>query len=86
MGQKVHPIRFRLGINKPWLTHWHADNNNHFAENMKQDWAIRKYIYPKYDCSNLSKIEIDRAAKSVTVRLHSSKVGVWIGEKSGTIK
>lgn len=86
MGQKVHPIGFRLGLNKPWLSHWYADANSQFVEHLQQDWAIRQYIYSRHDCSNRSKIEIERSTKSATVKLHSSKVGAWIGEKGETVK
>ncbi len=79
MGQKVHPIGFRLGIIKGWRSNWYAEKNK-FAEYVVADYRIRDYINKKYPKHGIAKINIERKTdKSVKVTIHTSKPGVIIG-------
>ena len=77
MGHKVHPVGFRLGINKTWQAKWYSDK--HYKELVLEDLAIRKALNSKYADAGMSTIEIERDANDVTVTIHTSRPGVVIG-------
>lgn len=77
MGQKVHPIGFRLGVIKDWQAKWYADK--HYTELLQEDLKIRKAIAFKYGEGDISRIEIERAANQVTVTIYTARPGVVIG-------
>ncbi|MDY6916800.1 MAG: 30S ribosomal protein S3 [Chloroflexota bacterium] len=77
MGQKVHPIGFRLGITKEWQAKWYADK--HYTELLQEDLKIRHAIESKYPEADISRIEIERAANQVTVTVHTARPGIVIG-------
>lgn len=78
MGQKVNPNGLRVGVIKGWNTQWYADKKN-FADNLVEDYNIRKFLKKKYYQCSLSKITIDRAASKLIVNIYTSKPGVLIG-------
>ena len=77
MGQKTHPIGFRLGINKPWLSTWFESGS--FAEKLHEDFILRRYINHRLSNAGISRIEISRTAKKVTLTIHTSRPGIVIG-------
>ncbi len=77
MGQKVHPIGFRLGVHKNWQSKWYADKL--YTEQLHEDLLIRRTIRNQYREAGISLIEIERAANQVTVAVHTSRPGVVIG-------
>ncbi len=77
MGQKVHPVGFRLGSYKTWLSKWHDDQN--YAELLHEDLAIRRTIEKSYRGAGISKIEIERGTGEVTISIHTSRPGIVIG-------
>jgi small subunit ribosomal protein S3 len=79
VGQKVNPIGFRVGINKPWSSNWYAKNN--YATLLKEDIRIRKYISKKYNTAGVSRIDIERTSSKLTVNVHSSRPGIIIGKR-----
>ncbi len=79
MGQKVHPIGFRLGISKEWDSRWYADKE--YAENVHKDLAIRKFIKKRLERAGVSKIEIERASDNLKVDIYSARPGIVIGRK-----
>ena len=79
MGQKVHPIGFRLGVVKTWSSRWYAAHN--YASFLQEDVAIRKYINKKFAAAGVARVEIERAAKNLKVNIHSSRPGIIIGKK-----
>ncbi len=80
MGQKVNPIGFRLGTTRTWSSRWYAGNRE-YASNLMEDVRIRKYINKKFDSAGISKVEVERAAKNLTVNIYSSRPGIIIGKK-----
>ncbi len=80
MGQKTHPIGFRLGIVKTWDSRWYAKRN--YAQLIEEDLMIKKYIRKRLPNSGISKIIIQRSSNRVDVTIHTSKPGMVIG-KSG---
>ena len=78
MGQKTNPIGLRLGINRTWDSVW-FDNKN-YADRLKEDIILRKYIFNKYATASVSKIEISRTSKKVAVTVHTARPGLVIGK------
>jgi small subunit ribosomal protein S3 len=77
LGQKVHPIGFRLGITKDWQSRWYADK--HYTELLQEDLRIRNVISTKYKDDDIARVEIERASNQVTVTVHTSRPGIVIG-------
>ena len=79
MGQKTHPVGFRLGYNVPWASRWFNEKN--FAKDLKEDIAIRKYIRSRLDNADVSRVEIERASNRVTLIIYTARPGLVIGQK-----
>lgn len=85
MGRKVHPIGFRVGVNKPWLGRWYAEGKE-YTEQLHQDLAIRELVRKEAERAGVSKIEIERFPGKVKVTLHTAKPGILIGRKGENVK
>ena len=85
MGQKVNPHGARVGVIFGWSTRWYADKKD-FANNLVEDFKLRKMIKEKYYAAGISRIDIERTAKDVTVNIMTSKPGMIIGPKGATIE
>jgi small subunit ribosomal protein S3 len=85
MGRKVHPIGFRLGINKPWESRWFA-NPKSYAKQLHEDSDIRKLILKAAPRSGISRIDIERFPNNVHVTIHTAKPGIVIGRKGANVK
>ncbi|MBD3168247.1 MAG: 30S ribosomal protein S3 [candidate division Zixibacteria bacterium] len=83
MGQKTHPIGFRLGVIKTWNSRWFAGKK--FPELLQEDMLIRRYTSKRLEHAGLSRIEILRAPKRVTVDIHTAKPGIVIGRKGAEV-
>lgn len=79
MGQKVNPISFRLGTNKSWDSCWYSKKD--FARNLNEDINIRRFVAKKYSDAGIAKVELERAARQIVVRLHTSRPGKLIGKQ-----
>lgn len=84
MGQKVNPIGFRLGINKDWNSKWFAGKE--YSNFVFEDHKIRKFLKNKLQQAGISKIEIERAANKVRIKLHTARPGLVIGKKGTEIQ
>ncbi len=85
MGQKVNPIGLRLGINRTWDSRWYAGKLN-FAGNLHEDLKIREFLRKELAAAGVSKVVIERPAKSAIVSIHTARPGVIIGKKGGDIE
>lgn len=83
MGQKVNPISLRLGIVKTWESRWYAGKN--YADYILEDYNIRKFIKKKLYHAGISRVEIERSAKRVKLRVFTSRPGIVIGKKGSEI-
>jgi small subunit ribosomal protein S3 len=83
LGQKVHPIGFRLGINKTWVSRWYAEKD--FGKQLQEDLTIRKYLKKKLQQAGISKIEVERATNKVKINVFTSRPGMVIGRKGAEI-
>lgn len=84
MGQKVHPIGFRLGVIKTWDSKWYAEAD--YAKYLHEDIAIRKYLKKRLYNSGVSKIEIERAANKAKINIHTARPGLIIGKKGSEVE
>lgn len=85
MGRKVHPIGFRLNINRPWDGRWYADGTE-YTDQLHQDFQIRKLVHREAEKSGVSKIEVERFPGKVKVIVHTAKPGILIGRKGEAVK
>jgi small subunit ribosomal protein S3 len=79
LGQKTHPIGFRLGITKTWVSNWYADHE--YGKYVFEDVKIRKHIKKKLYHAGVSKIVLERTSGTVTINIHSARPGLIIGKK-----
>jgi small subunit ribosomal protein S3 len=85
MGQKVHPTGFRLGISKDWNSTWFAEKGN-YAELLNSDLKVRAYLQKRLAQAAVSKIQIERPAKSARITIHTARPGIVIGKKGEDIE
>lgn len=85
MGQKVHPVGFRLGISSDWTSRWYADSKL-FPVQLNQDVQARSYIKEKLKDASVSRIQIERPARSAAVTIHTARPGIVIGRKGEDIE
>ncbi len=84
MGQKVNPHGLRVGIIKDWESRWYAEGN--FADNLVEDYKIRKFLKARLYSAGVSHIEIERASDRVKVIIFTAKPGVVIGKGGAEIE
>ena len=84
MGQKVNPHGLRVGVIKDWDSRWYAEGRD-FADNLVEDYNIRKFLKKKLEPAGISKIEIERTADRVRVIIYTAKPGVVIGRGGAEI-
>ena len=84
MGQKVNPHGLRVGIIKDWDSRWYAEAD--FADNLVEDYEIRKYLKKRLYNSGVAKIEIERASDRLKVIIYTAKPGVVIGKGGSEIE
>ena len=85
MGQKVNPNGIRLGIVKPWNSTWFA-NTQDFADNLDGDFKVRKFLTKELANASVSRITIERPAKSIRVTIHTARPGIVIGKKGEDVE
>ena len=84
MGQKVNPLGFRLGVIKSWDSRWFAGKD--YAAFIEDDYRIREFLKKKLYHAGISKIEIERWAKRVRLRIYAARPGIVIGKKGAEIE
>ncbi len=83
MGQKVNPVGLRLGITRTWDSNWYDERN--FADKLDEDLTIRKYIRTRLQRAGVSRIEIERTSKRITLTIHTARPGIVIGRKGAEV-
>lgn len=83
MGQKTHPIGFRVGVSKPWLSKWFSQKN--YAKWLHEDIKFRTLIKQRFVQMGVSHIDIERAATKLKITIHTSRPGLVIGKKGSGI-
>ena len=85
MGQKIHPTGFRLPVTRDWSSRWYA-NNRDFAGMLAEDIKVREYLKSKLKNAAVSRVLIERPAKSARITIYSARPGVVIGKKGEDIE
>src|SRR5512142_176118 len=85
MGQKIHPIGFRLSVQKNWSSKWFANSKN-FSELLLKDIEVRDYLKKKLAGAGVSKVVIERPAKNARITIYTARPGVVIGKKGEDIE
>ena len=80
MGQKTHPVGFRLGIVRAWDANWYEDKS--FSNKLQEDSLVRNYVRNRLKKAGIARVQIDRTPKRAVVTIHTSRPGIVIG-KSG---
>ena len=78
MGQKTHPVGFRLQINKNWKSTWFTEKS--FASELESDVKIRKYLNARLPNAGISKVDISRTSKTITITIFTARPGIVIGK------
>ena len=79
MGQKVHPIGFRLGFNKTWRSRWYAEKD--YANLLHEDFKLKKDLKKRFAHAGVSHVDIERAANKLKISIYTSRPGIIIGRK-----
>ena len=84
MGQKVHPVGFRLGIIKTWKSRWFATKG--YADTLHEDLRLRRFIKERVYHAGVSSIDIERKADQIRILIHTAKPGIIIGKKGSEVE
>lgn len=79
MGQKTHPIGFRLGINKTWQSNWFSKKD--YPTILHEDIMIRRFLKKELSHAGISKVDIERASKRIKINIYAARPGIIIGKK-----
>ncbi len=85
MGRKIHPIGFRLKVNRDWDARWYAEGSR-YQELLLEDLAIRRHLEKQLKSAGLSRVEIERHPNQVQVTLYTAKPGLVIGRRGESVK
>ncbi len=85
MGQKIHPIGFRLAVNRNWTSRWYADKKA-FPDMLREDIQVREYLKKKLKNASVGKVIIERPAKNARITIYSARPGVVIGRRGEDIE
>ncbi|MEX0936100.1 MAG: 30S ribosomal protein S3 [Gemmatimonadota bacterium] len=83
MGQKTHPVGFRLGVIKDWKSQWYAEKD--FPRLIMEDETIRKYLERRLAHAAISSIHIERKPSKIVVTIHTARPGVVIGKRGSEV-
>ena len=84
MGQKVNPHGLRVGVISDWDSRWYAEAD--FADNLVEDYKIRKYLKKRLYSASVARIDIERASDKLKVIIYTAKPGVVIGKAGAEIE
>ncbi|CAL4325150.1 30S ribosomal protein S3 [Buchnera aphidicola] len=85
MGQKVHPNGMRLGIIKSWNSVWFS-NSKDFSDNLNSDFQVRSFLKKELFKASVSRIIIERPAKSIRITIYTARPGIVIGKKGEDVE
>ncbi len=84
MGQKIHPVLYRLGVNKDTESIWFAQGTS-YVDSLQEDIKVRSYIHKRLSAKMVSKVKISRKTSSITIDIHTARPGLVIGKKGEDI-
>lgn len=84
MGQKVHPVGFRLGVVKTWSSRWYAEGE--YSQLLHEDIKLRNYLKKRLYHAGIAKIELERAASKAKINVYAARPGIIIGKKGAEVE
>lgn len=84
MGRKVHPVGFRLVVNKDWRAKWFAEGDE-YVDLLAEDVMLRQLILKEMSRAGISRVDIERFPKQVSVTIHTARPGIVIGRKGASV-
>lgn len=84
MGQKTHPVGFRLGVIKTWSSKWYEEKN--YAKWLHEDLKLKRFIKKKLQHAAVSYIDIERAANKCKINIYSARPGIVIGKRGAGVE
>ncbi len=78
MGQKTHPVGFRLGFNKQWTSRWFSKGPE-YSRLIHEDIKMKKAIKEKYYHAGISEVDVERVGPKIRVIIHTARPGIVIG-------
>ncbi|NLW19042.1 MAG: 30S ribosomal protein S3 [Candidatus Cloacimonetes bacterium] len=84
MGQKIHPVLYRIGVNKDTESIWFAQGST-YVDYLLEDIQIREYIHKRLADKMVSRVQISRKTSSITIDIHTARPGLVIGKKGEDI-
>ncbi len=85
MGQKIHPVGFRLAVTRSWSSRWYA-NSKLFPSMLIEDLKVREYLRKKLKTASVGRVLIERPARNARITIFSARPGVVIGKKGEDIE
>jgi len=83
LGQKVHPVGFRVGFNKDWESRWFAKKE--YQQLLHEDLKLREELKARLKHAGVSRIDLERAGKKLTITVSTSRPGIIIGKKGAEV-
>ncbi|MDH4207292.1 MAG: 30S ribosomal protein S3 [Anaerolineae bacterium] len=84
MGRKVHPTGFRLGVNKEWSARWFAEGQE-YVDLLREDFEVRELVRGQLSHAGISRIDIERFPKQISLTIHTARPGIVIGRKGASV-
>ena len=84
MGQKTHPIGFRLGIVKTWSSKWYEEKN--FAKWLHEDIKLKKFVKQKLEHAGVAGVDVERAANKAKINIFTARPGIVIGKRGAGVE
>ena len=84
MGQKVHPIGYRIGVIRDWESKWFAAGSS-YAKNLHEDIKLRQWIKNRFDGAGIPRVEIERIGKVIRFTIWTARPGVVIGKQGSEL-
>ena len=85
MGRKIHPVGFRLKVNRDWSARWYAEGDR-YRELLHEDFEIRQFVEKEASRAGIADVQIERYPNQVQVALYTAKPGIVIGRKGESVK
>lgn len=84
MGQKTHPIGFRLGVIKTWSSKWYEEKN--YSKWLHEDIKLKRFVKKKLQHAGVSYIDVERAATKCKINIYTARPGIVIGKRGAGVE
>jgi len=84
MGQKTHPVGFRLGVVRGWSSQWYSEKD--FAKWLHEDIRLKKFVKEKLSHAGVASVEVERAANKVKINIYTARPGIVIGKRGAGVE